>query len=66
MRDEGHWPEGGAEGPTRGFKATRGGTGSTQSAEGSGTVFFVVGLVLESPVRSGYLPFSALTVTETG
>ena len=23
-------------------------------------------LVLESPVRSGYLPFSALTVTETG
>jgi len=23
-------------------------------------------VVLESPVRSGYLPFSALTVTETG
>ena len=23
-------------------------------------------IVLESPVRSGYLPFSALTVTETG
>jgi len=42
-RDEGRWPEGGVEGPARGFKATRGGAGSAQSAEGLGTVFFVVG-----------------------
>ena len=41
--DEGRWCEGGAEGPARGFEATRGGTGSTQSAEGLGTVFFVIG-----------------------
>jgi len=41
--DEGRWPEGGAEGPVWGFEATRGGTGSTQSAEGFGTIFFVVG-----------------------
>jgi hypothetical protein len=41
--DEGRWPEGGAEGPARGLEATRGGTGSTHSAEGVGTVFFVVG-----------------------
>ena len=42
--DEGRWPKGGAEGPARGLEATRGGTGSTHSAEGVGTVFFVVGL----------------------
>jgi len=34
-RDEGRWPEGGAEGPARGFEATRGGAGSAQSAEAS-------------------------------
>jgi len=26
----------------------------------------IANIVLESPARSGYLPFSALTVTETG